>query len=315
MSRTNVKGKWEQPVLVELPPAPRPELSSFDRIIINSSGGKDSQACLDVVVQAARAAGALDRVVVLHCDMGRMEWPGTLHLARRQAAAYDLPFFVRKRVGLELLEYIRSRVQKRWPDARNRFCTSDFKRGVGAKFITEQVAGLDLGRRPRVLYVMGMRGAESCARAAMTPFEVMARWTSRNREVWQWLPLHDWTTDQVWHRIRSAGTPVHPVYSYGLSRASCSLCVLASIPDLMRACQLVPDLAAEYTQAEVEMDHDFRFRLPIAEVIARAAAEPVQLPAISRCRPCRGAGERPGEITACPACHGTGGMAAYALAA
>lgn len=49
--------------------APVPSLTDYDVILVNSSAGKDSQASLDVVVEQARAAGVLDRVVVVHADL------------------------------------------------------------------------------------------------------------------------------------------------------------------------------------------------------------------------------------------------------
>ncbi|WP_064741907.1 phosphoadenosine phosphosulfate reductase domain-containing protein [Hamadaea tsunoensis] len=307
--------------LYELPPlAGLPDLTGYDWIIVNSSGGKDSQALLHAVYLAARAAGMLDRVVVLHCDLGEVEWQGTRHLARRQAAHYGFRFEVRKRLGAELLAYIRARHQQRWPRLGTRFCTASFKRDVGGRLITELVKELPKEqrrvRRPRVLYVMGIRGAESCGRAGMKPFEQHAKFTSPRREVDQWLPIHGWSEAQVWECIRAAGTPAHPIYSHGLTRASCSFCVLASGADLMRACQLRPDLAADYLDAEREMGDDFQHRRPLAVIAAQAAADPHPLTPIKTCLPCRGAGERPGQTTACPSCDGSGGLrSAYRLAA
>jgi 3'-phosphoadenosine 5'-phosphosulfate sulfotransferase (PAPS reductase)/FAD synthetase len=49
------------------------------------------------------------------------------------------------------------------------------------------------------------------------------------------LPIHDWTEEQVWQRIRASGVPYHPACDQGMTRLSCSLCVLASRADLVRA--------------------------------------------------------------------------------
>ena len=53
--------------------ADAPDLCCYDIILVNSSAGKDSQASLDVVVAAARQAEVLDRVVVVHADLGEAE--------------------------------------------------------------------------------------------------------------------------------------------------------------------------------------------------------------------------------------------------
>jgi 3'-phosphoadenosine 5'-phosphosulfate sulfotransferase (PAPS reductase)/FAD synthetase len=81
----------------------------------------------------------------------------------------------------------------------------------------------------------------------------------------------------VWQRIRATGVPYHPAYDQGMSRLSCSLCVLASRADLVRAAQLHPKLAAEYAELEAEIGHRFRKDLSMAEIIIaaeRAAPRP-----------------------------------------
>ena len=68
--------------------ATTPDLSSYDWILVNSSAGKDSQAMLDYMVEQCDAQGvSRDRIVVVHCDLGRVEWAGTAALARRAGAA------------------------------------------------------------------------------------------------------------------------------------------------------------------------------------------------------------------------------------
>ena len=52
---------------------PEPYLGNYDVILINSSGGKDSQAMLDKVCTIAAEHGVLDRVTVLHCNLGHVE--------------------------------------------------------------------------------------------------------------------------------------------------------------------------------------------------------------------------------------------------
>ncbi len=62
-----------------------------------------------------------------------------------------------------LLEHIERRGM--WPDARNRYCTSDLKRGpirtVITQLVTEQRHAGVTGRQVRVLNVLGMRAQEA----------------------------------------------------------------------------------------------------------------------------------------------------------
>ncbi|WP_405803459.1 phosphoadenosine phosphosulfate reductase family protein [Streptomyces sp. NBC_01187] len=259
-------------------PDPAPDLAEADRIIVSVSGGKDSQVALDETVRQADDAGVRDRIVVLHIDLGRtprghtVEWPGTVELARRQAAHYGLPFEVRRSLKWPSLVH-RIRARGRFPNFLNRFCTAEMKRGVSGRFITEQVAALRVTDRPaRVVLVMGMRAAESRARARKTAVEVDRRASSGRRTVTLWYPVLRWSTAEVWQRIHDSGVPYHWAYDQGMSRLSCSLCVLGSIPDLTCAARLRPELAREYADLEIEMGQPFRRELPMAEIIRRAGA-------------------------------------------
>lgn len=91
------------------PTHPEPSLRDYDTILVNSSAGKDSQAMLDYVVEKARAEGVLDRVVVVHADLGRVEWEGTRELAEAQARHYGLRFEVVQKTKGDLIEQIDQR--------------------------------------------------------------------------------------------------------------------------------------------------------------------------------------------------------------
>lgn len=67
----------------------------------------------------------------------------------------------------------------------------------------------------------------------------------------------------MWERVLRAGTRHHPAYDAGMSRLSCSLCILASRQDLVLAAGLRPALAKEYLGVEERIGHDFREDLPV----------------------------------------------------
>lgn len=98
-----------------------PELESYDHIVVNSSGGKDSQAQLDRVVQLCDERGIpRDRIVVMHADLGQAEWDQTKELAKSQADHYGLRFEWVEREAGDLLEQVRDRhhrLQQRLLDA------------------------------------------------------------------------------------------------------------------------------------------------------------------------------------------------------
>lgn len=290
-----------QQLALEMPtsPTPIPDLPAADVFLVNSSGGKDSQAMLDYVVQLADTAGVRDRITVLHCDLGDVEWPGTHELAQRQAAHYGLRFEVRRREQGLLLEQVsqrkasllaradrieqgddqnppnpqeaeRIRNMRPWPSSMSRWCTSDQKRAPARKLITQLVAELNLDRPATVINCLGLRAAESHARAQRPILAVDPAATSGTRTTWTWHPIHTWTDQDVWQRIADSGVPYHPAYDSGMNRLSCSFCVLADRNSLVTAARLRPDLAAEYVAREELVGHPFRLGLSMTEVIAEA---------------------------------------------
>lgn len=112
-----------------------PDLSTFDHIVISSSAGKDSLAMLDYVCALAESAGVLDRVTVVHADLGRVEWQGTAELAQAQAERYGVPFYKVWRKQGDLLTQVESRGKFPGPDTR--FCTAHHKQNQVARVFTQ----------------------------------------------------------------------------------------------------------------------------------------------------------------------------------
>ncbi|MFA7513818.1 MULTISPECIES: phosphoadenosine phosphosulfate reductase domain-containing protein [Mycolicibacterium] len=256
-----------------------PDLRCYDVILVNSSAGKDSQASLDVVAAAARRAGVVHRVVVVHADLGEAEWDGVPELAAEHATHYGLRFELARRERNGALYTILDHVQQRrlWPSASQRWCTSDFKRGPIRKVMTKLVAelrdsGQVAGRPVHLLNVMGLRAEESSARARRLAYSPNTAASNGRRRVDDWYPIHHWSTKQVWERIRAAGTRPHRAYIEGMSRLSCRFCVLASRADLVCSARLNPELARRYAEVEVETGHRFRADLSMADIIAESQA-------------------------------------------
>jgi 3'-phosphoadenosine 5'-phosphosulfate sulfotransferase (PAPS reductase)/FAD synthetase len=253
---------------------PLRNLRSYDIICVNSSAGKDSMAMLDLVIEHATAQGTLDRVVVIHADLGRVEWEGTRELAETQAQRYGVRFEICGRDDT-LLDYIRRR--GKFPDAARRYCTSDFKRGPIRTVFTRLVAERwERGGSPvRVLNLMGMRAQESPARRKMAPVEPEVSASNGKREVTRVLPLHNWSEEQVWARIMTSpiNDLIHEAYSFGMRRLSCRFCVFAPKAALVIAARRNPELAREYADLEAEIGHRFTQRVSMAEVLEAASSD------------------------------------------
>jgi 3'-phosphoadenosine 5'-phosphosulfate sulfotransferase (PAPS reductase)/FAD synthetase len=243
-----------------------PSLADYDWIVVNSSAGKDSQTMLRLVAEEARRLGLLDRVVVAHADLGKAEWAGVRELAQKQAELNGVArFWYKARPQGDFLELTRQK--RHWPMPHVRDCTSALKRNQIATLFTELTARLALpsGRQARILNCLGMRAAESPGRAMLGAF-IEGFDENRRRRVDRWLPIHAWTTEQVWADVRSSGIPYHPAYDLGMKRLSCIFCIFADRASLMMAGKHNPELLAEYVALEHEIGRDFKHGLSLAAV-------------------------------------------------
>lgn len=250
---------------------PQVWLSDYDIILVNSSAGKDSQAMLDVIVEQARIEGVMNRLVVVHCDLGRMEWQGTRTLAAEQAAHYGLPFHVVSRKQ-DLLDQVAQRGM--WPSNKQRYCTSDHKRAQVYKLMTALVAEqAGLGRQVRMLNCMGIRAQESTARAKKAPFQMDKLASNGKRHVDTYYPIFDWTVEQVWARIRQSGVRYHYAYDLGMPRLSCVFCIFAPKAALVLAGKHNPALLDQYVAVEQQIGHKFTTKLSLVQIQAAVKAD------------------------------------------
>ena len=98
------------------------------------------------------------------------------------------------------------RVEERgkFPGVRQRYCTGDFKRTP-----IEHELRRHLKANPRfggrLINCLGIRRDESAARAKRVPWRRNERLSLAGREVFDWLPIFDLSTEDVFRVIRGAG--------------------------------------------------------------------------------------------------------------
>ncbi|MFH8492164.1 phosphoadenosine phosphosulfate reductase [Streptomyces longisporoflavus] len=275
-----------------------PDLTTYDLLAPQLSGGKDSAVMMSVFMDAARAAGVADRVISYHSSLGVLEWPpvcfegirypGVSELAALQSAAFGVPASRHQEVTRTVAAPDQSRMPHsllteiaaygRFPRMGSPFCRKSAKEGVVSSAWTPLVQSLhrELGRPVRILKVMGLRsdeGPERRKRAAFRSVQVNGA-----RVVDEWLPVKDWPADAVreWHQ--SAPVPYHWTYDShpgagdwnGTSRYSCSLCVFAAKRDLLLAIGRRPRLAALYAEVESVRGDSFRPDWRVAELMRHA---------------------------------------------
>ncbi|MEE9481782.1 phosphoadenosine phosphosulfate reductase family protein [Methylobacterium ajmalii] len=237
--------------------------------VVNHSAGKDSQAMLVFLRRHIPA----EQLVLIHADLGEVEWPGNVAHIERYAGG--LPLLVaRARRGL--LQMVEDRFAARpevpsWPSPKNRQCTSDLKRGPIEREIRRYLRNHP-AHNGLVVNCMGMRAQESPGRSKLNPFKLNQSNSKAGREWYDWLPIHDWTVDQVFDEIRAAGEEPHPVYAKGMTRLSCCFCIMASKGDLRTASRLNPGLYQRYVDLERRTGHTMSMSgIPLDQIISGTA--------------------------------------------
>jgi 3'-phosphoadenosine 5'-phosphosulfate sulfotransferase (PAPS reductase)/FAD synthetase len=232
------------------------------------SGGKDSQAQYTLL----QALVPHDQLVVVHADLGAIEWDGVQEHIR---ATVSHPVNVVRAVfadGSEktLLEQVRRRYAARpdvpcWPSSSTRFCTSDLKRDPIHKFIRN-----DLKARGKLIGVncTGLRAQESPARAKRATLELNKRLSKAGRSVYEWLPIHHLTTIEVFAVIAQAGQLPFHAYQEGNERLSCVFCIFGCQGDLRNGARQRPELLQEYVDLERETGYTFFHKQSLLEKIA-----------------------------------------------
>lgn len=221
-------------------------------LVINFSGGKDSVCMLDYLVHKYPDV----KKHVVFADTGwehtdAEEWCRTIVEGR-----YGLPLHV-VRNPTNFFDMVRRRGM--FPSPKNRQCTSDLKRNPIQKWIRQNV------QDPVVINCMGLRAAESPARAKKPRLVRNASQTNSRRTVWDWLPIHDWTDQNVKDYTGLMELPVHPVYQY-LTRFSCQVCIYMSAHDLRQVHQHNPAAWQRIADLEQEIGFTFKPDGPLAAV-------------------------------------------------
>lgn len=213
---------------------------------VSHSGGKDSQAMYALL----RSVIPHEQIVVVHADLGEVEWSGVQEHIR--ANVHHQVNVVR--AGKTLLGMVEQR--RMWPSSSCRQCTSDLKRGPIMKFIRNYLK--KIGARIAV-NCMGIRAEESAARAKKQPFRYNATESCGHRDVWDWMPIFDLTTAEVFQVIAEAGQ--RPFWAYERNeRLSCVFCIMGSINDLRHGAERNPELYKRYVELEKRIGHTMFMR-------------------------------------------------------
>lgn len=224
-------------------------------VALSVSGGKDSDAMTYAVLAWLKREGLKNEVWLVHADLGKAELKATPKHVEELSLRTGVPLAVVRHTKFDLVDGIRNRMKVRpevppWPSAKNRQCTSDWKRGPISKWLRNQFP------TGEVVCAMGLRADESSARAKKKVGELRDDCCSRVRTVWNWNPIHKCEIVDVWEMIGE--NPRHPAYALGNDRVSCALCILANEGDLLNGAIQDEELFQSYCDIEIESGFSFR---------------------------------------------------------
>ncbi len=261
-------------------PETRAMLEAGAPVAFSVSGGKDGAAAALLVSKFLDEIGhPKERRMLIHADLGSIEWSDSLPSCERLAKHLGIPLQVVRRNGGGMVERWLSRwessiarykalstvmVVAPWSSATNRFCTSELKIDVigsamkkwARTFAPTKDAPVNL------ISVMGLRRSESAKRAkapTLSPF-LKASLPKSGINAFNWNPILTLSKEEVFQLHKDFGFPLHIGYSLGNERISCMFCVLAGVNDLTVGSRQ-PQAAEVYRRlVQLEVDSLFSFQ-------------------------------------------------------
>lgn len=245
-------------------------LRSNAPVAVGVSGGKDSQAAAIAVASHLHSIGHTGPRILIHSDLGRVEWKASLPTCEQLAAHLGWELITVRRAAGDLMDRWLTRWANNvaryadlscvklilpWSTPSMRFCTSELKTAVLASALRK--------RWPSgpIVSVAGIRAEESTARAkepVSKPYSKLMRAASIGVS---WHPIIKWRLPQVLDVIHQAGVDLHPAYTFhGSSRVSCAFCIMSSLADLMAAAGAAENAALYREMVKLELDSTFAFQ-------------------------------------------------------
>lgn len=209
------------------------------------SGGKDGAAAAIAVARYLDAIGHQGPRILIHSDLGEVEWTDSLPACERLAEHLGWELLIVRRNAGDMLARWETRwsnnVQRYqdlscvklilpWSTPSMRFCTSEGKTDVITSALKKRFKG------QAIINVAGIRREESTARSKMPVSGNCSKLQQRNAAGVNWHPIIDYTLGDVLTIIASESLALHDAYTkWGMTRVSCAFCIMSSIADLNAA--------------------------------------------------------------------------------
>lgn len=241
-------------------------------VAIGVSGGKDSCTLAFATVAHLDAIGHTGPRVLVHSDLGRVEWRDSLPTCERLADALGLELVVVRRKAGDMMDRWLTRWKNNvaryaelscvkvilpWSTPSMRFCTSELKTAVIWAELARRFPG------QTIVSAAGIRREESTNRAKAPISKSVGRFAKNRRGTrgLDWNPILEWTTRDVFAHLEANSFALHEGYTrYGMTRISCAFCIMGSVGDIAASASC-PDNAAIYREmVELEIVSGFAFQ-------------------------------------------------------
>jgi 3'-phosphoadenosine 5'-phosphosulfate sulfotransferase (PAPS reductase)/FAD synthetase len=245
-------------------------LSANAVVAVGVSGGKDSLAVALSVARHLDRIGHTGPRLLIHSDLGRVEWKDSLPACERLAAYMGWELVTVRRAAGDMLARWEGRWAANvrryaelecvklilpWSTPSMRFCTSELKTAVITSALRKRFPGRD------ILNVTGIRREESASRAKAPVAAPMAPLMRKDAVGYSWNAIIEWTLGDVLAEIAAAGLALHEAYTkYGSSRVSCAFCIMSAAADLMAAAGCSDNHELYVSMVELEAASGFGFQ-------------------------------------------------------
>lgn len=260
-------------------------------VAMGVSGGKDSVAAAFATVAHLDCIGHTGPRLLIHSDLGRVEWRDSLPTCERLADRLGLELVTVRRQAGDMMDRWWTRWHNNvaryanlecvklilpWSTATMRFCTSELKSAVICRELVRRFPG------QQIISVSGIRREESPKRAKAPVSAVQNRLTSRTHGTngYDWHPIIDWSLQDVFGYLETQQFPLHEAYTrYGSTRVSCAFCILGSRNDLAASatCPDNHDIYREMVVLEAESTFSFQESKWLGDVAPHLLSMPTRL--------------------------------------
>lgn len=247
-------------------------------VAFSVSGGKDGAAAAIAGKAFLDSIGHVGPRVLVHADLGRVEWKDSLPACQRLAEKLGMELLVYRRQAGDMMDRWKGRWKNNlqryqdlecvklilpWSTPSMRFCTSELK---------AQVLDRALKRRypdAEIITVTGVRREESARRRQAPVSKTSNGLTRKGLRGLTWNNVIEWPVEQVFASMANIGLAPHEAYTrYGVSRVSCVFCIMSSEADLLASstCEDNHDIYVEMVELEAESTFSFQEQKWLADV-------------------------------------------------